>query len=75
LKGDTPIDFFCLYFDEELIKTIVDQTNLYYSQVGKEPAQASRMPSWCDGIIEEMYLFLATTAMLMSPTTKEYIGG
>ena len=24
LKGDSPIDFFCLYFDEELVEMIVD---------------------------------------------------
>lgn len=35
LEGDTPLDFFRLYFDEELVEMIVYQTNLYYSQVGK----------------------------------------
>jgi hypothetical protein len=69
LKGDTPIDFFNLFFDENLMGTIVDQTNLYYYQTGKASSKAAKTPSWSDTTIDEMYVFLATT-MLMSFTKK-----
>lgn len=35
LKGDAPMNFFNLFFDENFMRTIVDQTNLYYYQTGK----------------------------------------
>jgi hypothetical protein len=58
-----------LFFDENLVSTIVDQTNLYYDQTGKTSSKASKTPSWFDITINEMYVFLATT-MLMSFTKK-----
>jgi hypothetical protein len=65
LNGDTPMDFFHLFFDENLVSTIVDQTNLHYDQTGEASSEASRTPSWSDVAVDEMYVFLATT-MLMS---------
>ncbi len=69
LKGDAPMDFFNLFFDENLMSTIVDQTNLYYYQTGKASSKVAKTPPWLDTTIDEMYVFLATT-MLMSFTKK-----
>ena len=43
---------------------IIDRTNFYYGQVGKEPFQAYRAASWCDVTTEEMCLFLVTTVLV-----------
>jgi hypothetical protein len=45
LKGDAPMDFSNLFFDENLMSTIVDQINLYYDQTGKTSSRASKTPS------------------------------
>ena len=69
LKGDAPMDFFNLFFDENLMSMIVDQTDLNYYQTGKASSKVAKTPSWFDTTIYEMYVFLATT-MLMSFTKK-----
>jgi hypothetical protein len=46
------------------VRTIVDQTNLYYDQTGEVSSKASKTPSWLDITIDEMYVFLATTMMM-----------
>jgi hypothetical protein len=69
LKGDTPMDFFNLFFDGKLVSTIVDHTNLYHDQTEETSLAAVKTPSWFYVTIGEIYLFLATT-MLM-PFTKK----
>ena len=72
LEGDAPMIFLNLFFDENLMGTIVDQTNLYYYQTGKASSKVAKTPSWLDPTIDEMYVFLATT-MLMSFTKKNQL--
>jgi hypothetical protein len=63
------MDYFNLFFDENLVSTNVDQTNLYYDPTGEVSSEASKTSSWFDVTIDEMYVFLATT-MLMAFTKK-----
>ena len=67
LQDSTPVDFFNLFFDQNLMQLIVDQTNLYHNQMQET---TSKKHPWFDVTIDEMYVFLATT-MLMSFMEKD----
>nr|XP_012145431.1 PREDICTED: piggyBac transposable element-derived protein 4-like [Megachile rotundata] len=73
----TPLDAFQLFFSEELVSHITEETNNYYKFVIENTTfkTHSRINTWEDTSISEMYGFLAIT-MLMSRvkklTLKEY---
>jgi hypothetical protein len=65
-----PVDFFRIFFDQNLMETIVRQTNMYQSQ--NSQSSSSHMASWVDVSVSELYVFLAMT-ILMSQVKKHKI--
>jgi hypothetical protein len=65
-----PVDFFRIFFDQNLMETIVRQTNMYQSQ--NPQSSSSHMASWVDVSVSELYIFLAMT-ILMSQVKKHKI--
>ena len=57
----TPFDYFQLFFDENMMQHIVDETNRYYSQ---NPAgERQHMSNWHDVTSMEIHTFLAITML------------
>ena len=56
------IDYFLLFFDEELMQYIVDETNRYYqNKVSDGDVSESTRKVWKDVSVSEMYSFLSLT--------------
>lgn len=74
MKGDTPLDFFELLFDEKMIDLVVEETNKYQhtSTNSTTHKAASHQVKWTQTNRSELYTFLATV-MLMSVTRKNKI--
>jgi len=70
LNGESPLDFFKLFFDEKLIHIIIDETNKFQvNSSDKHISSSSHQAKWIPTDFEEMYLFLATF-MLMAHMKK-----
>jgi hypothetical protein len=69
--NSTPLDAFQLFFSENLVSNIVRETNNYYKYVIANSSNKikSRINSWKDTDISEMYAFFALT-MLMPRVKK-----
>ena len=61
LLGNTPLDYFQLFFDDNMMQRILNETNLYYSQNLVDDRQ--HPSNWQDVISIEMYTFLAITML------------
>lgn len=77
LTESTPLDAFQLFFSEELVYHITQETNNYFTFVKENtlPKTHSRMNSWTDTSICEMYGFLASIMLMprmKKLTLKEY---
>lgn len=70
MRDSAPLDFFNLFFDQNLMRMIVEQTNLYHDQTQGTVSKPSKQHPWLDVTIDEMYIFLAAT-MLISSTEKD----
>ena len=75
-SGMNPIDYFMLFFSEDIFQTMADQTNLYASQYLETPDNflkpASRLKTWSDTDVSEMKAFTAIN-MMMGLTRKPSI--
>ncbi|CAF3152996.1 unnamed protein product [Rotaria sp. Silwood2] len=70
LNGESPLDFFKLFFDQKLIHITVDETNKFQvNSSDKHTSSSSHQAKWIPTDFEEMYLFLATF-MLMAHMEK-----
>ena len=67
---ETPLDFFELFFNSNLVETIVEETNRFHANSVR--INSSHTARWIDTTTTEMYTFLATV-MLMPHTTKNRI--
>ena len=65
-----PVNFFQIFFDQNLMETIMRQTNMYQPQ--NPQSSSSHMASWVDVSVSELYVFLAIT-ILMSQVKKHKI--
>lgn len=60
MVGATPLDFFSLFLDEEILNLLTTETNRYAAQLLKTPLRPhSRLKEWENTSNEEMKLFLA----------------
>ena len=58
-----------MFFDDDLMKIIVEETNRYRLQNGKGPSR--KTANWYPTTKEEMYIFLATTMLMgINPKAK-----
>ncbi len=70
MNEDSPLDFFKLFFDQNLIQIIVNETNKFQANTTDEYASpSSHQAQWYPTDCQEMYLFLATF-MLMAHIRK-----
>lgn len=70
LTGDSPLDYFLLFFDESLLEIIVDETNCYHAQCNSSAAQKTQ--EWYAVTVDEMYIFIALS-MLMGLVRKNQL--
>nr|XP_037290037.1 piggyBac transposable element-derived protein 4-like isoform X1 [Rhipicephalus microplus] len=70
------VEYFKLFFDEELVSEIVAATNEYANKVGKPgPLQRSRPRLWQDTNVSELYCFLAVVflmGLVQKNTIRDY---
>ena len=73
------LEYFQLFFDETLVKMIVDQTNLYAAQYmedhGADMKQRSRATKWVDTDSKEMRVYLALLLLqgiVQKPVVTDY---
>lgn len=78
LQGGTPYDFFSFFVDNEIIELIVEQTNLYATQVickAQDIPQFSRLHNWSPTDKREMRKFLGLIGymgIVRMPTIRHY---
>jgi hypothetical protein len=67
----TALDIFRCFFSQEIMQEIASETNKYYQFVTDKipPSTGSRLQKWGHTTVEELYVFLAVT-MLMVRTKK-----
>lgn len=78
LVGSEPIDFYLLFLDSNLLKLMVDQTNLYATQFlssGEDIPKSSRIHAWEPTSAPEMKKFvgiLAYMGIVRLPSIRDY---
>lgn len=75
LIGQEPIEYFSLFLDNEIIQEMVDQTNLYATQVLTSGNEYQRLHSWIPTDINEMKKFLGVIGymgLVRLPTKHHY---
>ncbi|CAF1621297.1 unnamed protein product, partial [Didymodactylos carnosus] len=73
LNDDSPLDFFKLFFNQELIQIIVNETNKFQASASDAcKSSLSHQAKWSPTDSQEIYLFLATF-MLMAHVRKHRI--
>ena len=70
IGGNRQSDYFRAFFDNELMQTIVDETNKYQRQ--NAASNIGKTAAWYDTTMEELYVFFAT-AILMELNQKNRI--
>lgn len=63
------LDYFQIFFSENLVGDIVDTTNSYYRHLSANNDISSSLKNWSDTTINEMFTFLALT-LIMSRMKK-----
>ncbi len=71
----TEVKCFKLFFTEELVGEIVEETNMYASELQEKmaPGVLGKMARWVPTTIKEMYLFLM--AVLLMGVIKNHLSG
>lgn len=78
LIGSSPIEFYSLFLDSEILNLMVDQTNLYATQVlmsGQDISQYSRSRAWEPTSVQEMKKFvgiLGYMGLMNLPSIRHY---
>ncbi|CAH2006536.1 unnamed protein product [Acanthoscelides obtectus] len=78
LQGGTPYDFFSLFLDNEILDLMVEQTNLYATQVicsANDVPHSSRLHKWSPTDRQEMQRFLGLVGymgLVRMPTVRHY---
>jgi hypothetical protein len=62
IGGNKPSDYFRAFFDDELMQTIVDETNKYQQQ--NAASNVGKTAAWYNTTVEELYVFFATTILM-----------
>ncbi len=70
--GKDPLDYFELFFDQNIMEYIVEETNRYQQQNSSSSSKTSHQAKWYATNSEEMYTFIATT-MLMGIVQKNKV--
>jgi hypothetical protein len=63
----TALDIFLLFFREEIMQVITDETNKYYRFLIQKlpPTPKPRLQQWKDTTPEELYIFFAITVLMV----------
>ena len=76
LNEDSPLDLFKLFFDQNLIQIIVNETNKFQANTTDEHASpSSHQEQWYPTDCQEMYLFLATFMLMVHISIESKITG
>ena len=70
IEGNKASDYFRAFFDGELMRKIVGETNNYQQQ--NTTPTVGKTAAWYDTTVEELYVFFATT-MLMGLNQKNRV--
>lgn len=67
LDGASYLDFFQLFFPENIMQEIANETNKYYIFLTQKnpPTPNSRLKQWVDTTAKELYIFFAITMLMV----------